>query len=160
MDGCWCHRVGVALLRRVRGWYCWLCWLSFCWAAVFYLLRPIWVMAWLGFSLLFGAAAIRRLVSAKLLWHMHGRIRIILVTGLIYSNSPAISRGDEDRTFQQYSLFIASMNAMVAISSPVRSWIAMLLDLQFTYFTGMFYSQCGFRWPHSLFTSRDDWAVQ
>ena len=91
-------------------------------------------MTWLGFSLLFGAAAIGRLVSAKLLWHMHDPDpHHPRVPGLFTRTVRQYREAMKDRTFRQYSLFIASMNAMVAISAPFFA-VYMLQNLQFTYF--------------------------
>ncbi|MGL4473299.1 MAG: MFS transporter [Shewanella sp.] len=91
-------------------------------------------MAWLGFSLLFAIAAIGRLVSAWLLWQMHDPVaRIPKVKGVFVQTLVNFGGAWRDKTFRHYSLFVAGMQCMVAISAPFFA-VYMLEDLQFTYF--------------------------
>jgi MFS family permease len=90
--------------------------------------------AWLGFLLLFVIAASGRLVSAWLLWEMHDpdphppaqQSRQFSETMLQTLHSL------KDRTFRHYSLFVAGMQGMVAISAPFFA-VYMLAELKFTY---------------------------
>jgi MFS family permease len=91
-------------------------------------------IAWLGFCVLFAIAAVGRMVSASLLWRMHDP-----------DPRPAKEERDSfrrsltnlrdalrDKTFRDYTLFVAGMQGMVAISAPFFA-VYMLRDLQFSY---------------------------
>ncbi len=91
-------------------------------------------MVWLGFAVLFGLAAIGRGLSSRLLFLMHDpdplphpdRRKSFL-------QSMQQLRGSlKDKTFRDYSLFVAGMQGVVAISAPFFA-VYMLRDLQFTY---------------------------
>jgi MFS family permease len=79
-----------------------------------------WGMTWLGFSLLFSLASIGRFTSAWLLWQMHDpdaegdtHNDIAFVTTL-----RNFKLAWQDNCFRKYSLFVACMQGMVAISAP------------------------------------------
>ena len=90
--------------------------------------------AWVGFFLLFLIAASGRLVSAWLLWKMHDpdphppapQNQVFLDT------MRQIAHSFRDKTFRHYSLFVAGMQGMVAISGPFFA-VYMLSELKFTY---------------------------
>ena len=91
-------------------------------------------VTWLGFSLLFGAATAGRLVSAWLLWQMHDPDPHHTVGAGVFMNTLRQYRhAMQDKTFRHYSLFVAGMNAMVAISAPFFA-VYMLQELRFSYF--------------------------
>lgn len=89
-------------------------------------------IAWLGFSILFLIAAIGRFVSAWLLWKMHDPT--------VAGDTKPVGRtwhrfivAWRDPVFRHYSLFVALMQSVVAISAPFFA-VYMLNDLQFSYF--------------------------
>ena len=90
-------------------------------------------LAWLCFGGLFLLAAVGRGTSAHQLRHMHDpdhsgeRAAISFTTTL-----SRVREAFRDKTFYQYSLFIAGMQSAVAISAPFFS-VYMLRDLNFTY---------------------------
>lgn len=90
--------------------------------------------AWLGFALLFLIAAIGRAWSARLLWLMHDPDPHQPLAGASVGQSLRQMREAwRDSTFRNYSLFVAGMQGVVAISAPFFS-VYMLRDLQFSYF--------------------------
>jgi len=90
-------------------------------------------MTWLGFSLLFSIAFMGRLTSAWLLWQMHDPEPCpTKVSGYFSQTLSNFKQAWADNTFKQYSLFVAGMQCMVAISAPFFA-VYMLEDLQFTY---------------------------
>jgi MFS family permease len=90
-------------------------------------------MAWLGFSLLFTAVALGRLVSAWLLWLMHDpEPTTPHVPGVFMQTLRQFRDAWKDKVFRQYSLFVAGMQAMVAISAPFFA-VYMLEELHFSY---------------------------
>lgn len=90
-------------------------------------------MAWLGFTLLFSIAAMGRFVSAWLLRQMHDPDpHEPKQLGVFVQTLGNFRAAWKDKTFRQYSLFVASMQAMVAISAPFFT-VYMLEDLKFTY---------------------------
>ena len=90
-------------------------------------------MAWLGFSLLFSIAFMGRLTSAWLLWQMHDpEPASPKVSGYFAKTIYNFKHAWTDKTFRQYSLFVAGMQCMVGISAPFFS-VYMLEDLHFTY---------------------------
>lgn len=90
-------------------------------------------MAWLGFTLLFSIAAMGRFVSAWLLLQMHDPDpREAKQRGVFIQTIRNFRGAWKDKTFRQYSLFVASMQAMVAISAPFFA-VYMLEDLHFSY---------------------------
>lgn len=88
---------------------------------------------WLGFGLLFGVAALGRLVSSWLLGRMHdpvpapeaGRSRLA-------DSWRHVRESMKDPTFRHYSVFVAFMQGAVAVSAPFFS-VYMLRDLNFSY---------------------------
>ncbi|MDP5031920.1 MFS transporter [Paraglaciecola sp.] len=88
-------------------------------------------LAWLGFSLLFLIAAVGRFSSAWLLWKMHDPQ--VQVTQRMPGNTwLKLREAWQEPVFKQYSLLVATMQSMVAISAPFFA-VYMLNDLQFTY---------------------------
>ncbi|WP_170293572.1 MFS transporter [Shewanella litoralis] len=91
-------------------------------------------MAWLGFSLLFSIAAMGRFASAWLLLQMHDpEPRAAKASGVFTQTLYNFRQAWKDKTFRHYSLFVAGMQCMVAISAPFFA-VYMLEDLHFTYF--------------------------
>jgi MFS family permease len=91
-------------------------------------------MAWLGFSLLFSIAAMGRFVSAWLLLQMHDpEPRVVKASGVFTQTLYNFRQAWKDKTFRHYSLFVAGMQCMVAISAPFFA-VYMLEILHFTYF--------------------------
>lgn len=91
-------------------------------------------IAWAGFAILFGTAALGRALSSRYLF-------------LMYDPDPMPHRDKRkgflqsirqlrhslhDKTFRDYSFFVAGMQGVVAISAPFFA-LYMLRDLQFTY---------------------------
>ncbi len=91
-------------------------------------------VTWLGFSLLFGVAAFGRLVSSVLLWKMHDPDpHPPLPEHRVFKDTlRQIAHSFRDKTFLHYSLFVAGMQGMVAISAPFFA-VYMLSELKFTY---------------------------
>lgn len=91
-------------------------------------------MAWLGFTLVFGAAALGRWISARLLGQMHdpNPHPSMSEPEVIISTWQQCRTAFRDRTFRNYSFFVASMQGMVAISAPFFA-VYMLDDLNFSY---------------------------
>jgi len=88
---------------------------------------------WLGFALLFGAAASGRLVSAILLWRMHDPEPVSLQHAMRLRDSWLhIRESLKDPTFRHYSFFVACLQGAVAVSAPFFA-VYLLRDLQFTY---------------------------
>ncbi len=91
-------------------------------------------MVWLGFAILFTIAAVGRGFSSRFLSLMHDpeprphkdRRKGFLVT------MRQLRESLHDKTFREYSLFVAGMQGVVAISAPFFA-VYMLRDLQFTY---------------------------
>jgi MFS family permease len=94
-------------------------------------LTDSWDMAWLGFSILFLVASIGRFVSARLLWLMHDPQPRQDARPLRQTLHQLV-KAWRDPVFRQYSLFVAGMQAMVAISAPFFA-VYMLNELNFTY---------------------------
>lgn len=92
-------------------------------------------VAGLGFALLFGVAACGRLAAAGLIAKMHdpdaapGHLPPAAVAGTLQR----IRESLRDPVFRDYSLFVAGMQGMVAISAPFFA-VYMLRDLGFSYF--------------------------
>lgn len=89
-------------------------------------------LAWLGFSLLFLMAATGRFCSAWLLWKMHDP-QVHIPQKVISDTWQKLRIAWQDPVFKQYSMLVASMQSMVAISAPFFA-VYMLNELQFTYF--------------------------
>ena len=89
-------------------------------------------LTWLGFGLLFAIAAIGRLVSARLLWQIHDPDDRHLDSRAFRKTLSNYRLVWKDRTFRHYSLFVAGMQGMVAISAPYFA-VYMLEVLEFSY---------------------------
>ncbi len=91
-------------------------------------------LTWLGFVCLFAAAGIGRFTSSQHFRKMHDP------DPHPYMSDPRVIRSTlkhcrealSDKSFRQYSFFVAGMQAMVAISAPFFA-VYMLEDLQWTY---------------------------
>ncbi|MGL4640101.1 MAG: MFS transporter [Shewanella sp.] len=91
-------------------------------------------MAWLGFTLLFSMAAMGRWVSAWLLLNMHDpEPHLPKQPGVFVQSLRQFRQAWQDKVFRQYSLFVAGMQAMTAISAPFFA-VYMLEELKFSYF--------------------------
>lgn len=92
-------------------------------------------LVWLGFAVLFAAAAIGRGVSSRLLYRMHDPDPIPLPGSHkgFWHSMLQLRVSLRDKTFRDYSLFVAGMQGVVALSAPFFS-VYMLRDLEFTYF--------------------------
>jgi len=90
---------------------------------------------WLGFVMIFAAAGVGRGISAMLFRRMHDPDPHPQMSepAVIKSTLAHCKQALADKTFRQYSLFVASMQGMVAISAPFFA-VYQLEDLQFTYF--------------------------
>ena len=89
---------------------------------------------WLGFAGLFAVAAAGRLVSSRLLHRMHDpdpRPHPEKRRGFLPSMRQ-LAASLRDKTFRDYSFFVAGMQGVVAISAPFFA-VYMLRDLQFSY---------------------------
>ena len=84
---------------------------------------------------MFLAAAIGRSVSCYHLWRMHDPVPLPVVaeTNQLVSTLRLFAHAMHDRTFRNYTIFIACMQGMVAISAPFFA-VYMLNELHFTYF--------------------------
>jgi MFS family permease len=91
-------------------------------------------VVWLGFAALFTTAAIGRSISSRLLFLMHDpdpRPHRDRRKGFLQSMKQLYG-SLQDKTFRDYSFFVAGMQGVVAISAPFFA-VYMLRDLQFTY---------------------------
>ncbi|MEY3666517.1 MAG: hypothetical protein RL572_57 [Pseudomonadota bacterium] len=91
-------------------------------------------VVWLGFALLFAAAGAGRVISARLLTQMHDPDPVPHPSGRkgFWQSLLQMRASLKDRTFREYSFFVAGMQGVVAISAPFFA-VYMLRDLQFTY---------------------------
>ncbi len=91
-------------------------------------------VVWLGFALLFAAAGAGRVVSSRLLAQMHDPDPRPHPSGRkgFWQSMLQMRASLKDRTFREYSFFVAGMQGVVAISAPFFA-VYMLRDLQFTY---------------------------
>lgn len=112
--------------------------------------------AWLGFLLLFGAAAIGRFISAWLLWEMHDPDpHVPAAQSRQFAETMRHTlQSLKDRTFRNYSLFVAGMQGMVAISAPFFA-VYMLSELQFSYLQ---YSLCSISSIATQFVTLKFWG--
>ncbi|WP_200821139.1 MFS transporter [Oceanicoccus sp. KOV_DT_Chl] len=89
---------------------------------------------WLGFALLFLIAATGRFASSVLLTQMHDPDNTPITESRVFADTLRNFKAIwQDKTFRHYSLFVAGMQGMVAISAPYFA-VYMLQDLQFSYF--------------------------
>jgi MFS family permease len=88
-----------------------------------------------GFFLLFLTAAAGRAMSCHYLWKMHDPEPQPVLPGanVFFSTLFIVGQSLHDRTFRNYSFFVAGMQGMVAISAPFFT-AYMLNELQYTYF--------------------------
>lgn len=93
-----------------------------------------WHWTALGFSLLFVCAALGRLMSALLFAKMHDPDPHPVMSDMvvIQSSMTLYRQALKDKTFRDYSLFVAGMQGMVAISAPFFA-VHMLSELNFSY---------------------------
>ncbi len=90
-------------------------------------------LAWLGFALLFGVAAVGRFWSAQLMRSMHDPSNMPIASDAeLWATLRQVGVALKEPTFRQYSFYVASMQGMVAISAPFFA-VYMLRDLQFSY---------------------------
>ncbi len=90
-------------------------------------------LTWVGFFILFSAAAVGRFLSGILLGLMHDPERQTGADAIRLRDSWLhIKTSLKDPTFRNYSLFVASLQGTVAVSAPFFA-VYMLRDLQFTY---------------------------
>lgn len=92
-------------------------------------------ITWFGFSMLFIVAGIGRAFSARFLDQMHDPDSLSSTenkTGFMQS-MVQLRESLKDKTFRDYSVFVAAMQGVVALSAPFFS-VYMLRDLEFTYF--------------------------
>ncbi len=92
-------------------------------------------VVWLGFALLFATAAIGRGFSSRYLGQMHDPDPLPHASGRkgFWQSIRQLYASLGDKTFRDYSFFVAGMQGVVAISAPFFA-VYMLRDLQFTYF--------------------------
>lgn len=92
-------------------------------------------VTWLGFTLIFGIAALSRTGSAYYLSRMHDpdSHHSHHETRVFRSTLRKFREAFSDKTFRHYTLFVSLMQAVVAISAPFFA-VYMLNDLQFSYF--------------------------
>jgi MFS family permease len=89
--------------------------------------------AWIGFTILFGVAAVGRGLSAWHLRHMWDPDHQGRPVGTSFTATLArIREACHHRAFREYSLFFAGMQSAVAISAPFFS-VYMLRDLGYSY---------------------------
>lgn len=88
-----------------------------------------------GFFLLFLTAAAGRAMSCHYLWKMHDPEPqpVIPESNIFFSTLRIVGQALRDDTFRNYSLFVAGMQGMVAVSGPFFA-VYMLNELQFSYF--------------------------
>jgi MFS family permease len=91
-------------------------------------------VAWLGFAVLFGTAAIGRAMSSRYLYLMHDPDPMPHRDKRkgFWQSIKQLREALRDKTFRDYSFFVAGMQGVVAISAPFFA-LYMLRDLQFTY---------------------------
>lgn len=95
-------------------------------------------VAGIGFGLLFAVGAGGRAASSYFLWRMHDPAEQRTLSSLAVANPSHGRFGSfrdyfSDRTFLDYTLFIAGMHGVVAISAPFFA-VYMLAELHFSYF--------------------------
>ena len=90
--------------------------------------------AFIGFAVLFGVAAIGRLAAATLITRMHDPDAHSAASPRrnVGGSVQRIVEALRDPVFRQYSLFVAAMQGMVAVSAPFFA-LYMLRDLSFSY---------------------------
>lgn len=91
-------------------------------------------LAWVGFFFLFFVAALGRAFSCFFLWSMHDPEPqpLMAEANQFFGTLRVIRQAMHDKTFRNYSFFVAGMQGMVAISGPFFA-VYMLNELDFTY---------------------------
>jgi MFS family permease len=91
--------------------------------------------AWIGFSFLFTVAMLGRAFSCYFLFNMHDPEPqpVVAESNQFYATFAVVQQALHDPTFRNYSLFVAGMQGMVAISGPFFA-VYMLNELQMGYF--------------------------
>lgn len=91
-------------------------------------------VVWLGFAILFATAAVGRGFSSRYLAQMHDPDANPHPAGRkgFWQSVKQLRASLSDKTFRDYSFFVAGMQGVVAISAPFFA-VYMLRDLQFTY---------------------------
>src|SRR5690606_4825857 len=91
-------------------------------------------MIWAGFLTLFAISAGGRALSCYFLWKMHDPEPqpVIPEANVFFSTLRTTVEALKDPTFRNYTIFVAGMQGMVAISGPFFA-VYMLNELQFTY---------------------------
>lgn len=91
-------------------------------------------IAWAGFAILFGTAAVGRALSSRYLYLMHDPDPMPHRDKRkgFWQSIKQLREALRDKTFRDYSFFVAGMQGVVAISAPFFA-LYMLRDLQFTY---------------------------
>ena len=91
-------------------------------------------LAWMGFCLLFMVAMLGRAFSCYFLFNMHDPLPqpVVAVSDQFYSTLRIVREAFNDRVFRNYSLFVAGMQGMVAISGPFFA-VYMLNELDMSY---------------------------
>jgi len=92
-------------------------------------------LAGAGFAFLFILAGAGRAFSCYHLWRMHDPEPqpVLPEAGVFFSTLRICGQALHDSTFRNYSLFVAGMQGMVALSAPFFA-VYMLSELQFSYF--------------------------
>jgi len=83
-------------------------------------LSEAWGISWVGFSILFATAACGRALSSSLLFRMHDPDphQTLTESGAFQRTFVQIRESFGDKTFRDYSLFVAGMHGVVAVSAP------------------------------------------
>ncbi|HWK54573.1 MAG TPA: MFS transporter [Hyphomicrobiales bacterium] len=92
-------------------------------------------LAWAGFCFLFFIAAIGRALSCYFLWRMHDPDPQAPTSGAsqFFNTLRVFPQALGDRTFRNYTLYVAGMQGAVAVSAPFFA-VYMLNELHWTYF--------------------------
>jgi MFS family permease len=92
-------------------------------------------LAWMGFCFMFMLATLGRAFSCYFLFSMHDPEPqpVVAESNKFYETFSVVRQALHDRTFFNYSMFVAGMQGTVAISGPFFA-VYMLNELHFTYF--------------------------
>jgi hypothetical protein len=101
---------------------------------IFLTLSDLIGLAWLGFGFLFMVATLGRAFSCYFLARMQDPQAQTVVRGFAQfaTTFTLVRRAFHDRTFRNYSFFVAGMQGMVAISAPFFT-VYMLKELHYSY---------------------------
>ncbi|MES2606113.1 MAG: MFS transporter, partial [Pseudomonadota bacterium] len=91
--------------------------------------------AWIGFAFLFIVAMLGRAFSCFFLFSMHDPEPkpVVAESNQVYATIGVVRQALHDKTFRNYTLFVAGMQGMVAISGPFFA-VYMLNVLDMSYF--------------------------